>query len=48
MGYVVGLPLDGAATEKDYQVRFGKNMTWQEEVRAPCCPRNGLCKAAYN
>ena len=38
MGYVVGLPLDGAATEKDYQVRFGKNMTWQEEVRAPLLP----------
>lgn len=38
MGYVVGLPLEGAATEKDYQVRFGKNMTWQEEVRAPFLP----------
>ena len=38
MGYVVGLPLDGAANEKDYQVRFGKNMMWQEEVRSPLLP----------
>ena len=45
MGYVVGMPLEGAATEKDYQVRFGKNMMWQEEVR--CLP-NGPCRAACN
>ena len=38
MGYVVGMPLEGAATEKDYQVRFGKNMMWQEEVRSPHLP----------
>ena len=34
MGYFVGLPLGGAA-EKDCQVRFGKNMTFQVETRAP-------------
>ena len=28
MGYFVGIPLGGAA-EKDCQVRFGKNMTFQ-------------------
>ena len=33
MGYFVGIPL-GGATEKDYQVRFGKNMTFQVETRA--------------
>lgn len=38
MGYVVGLPLEGAANEKDYQMRFGKNMTWQVEVRSPLLP----------
>ena len=31
MGYFVGLPLGGAA-EKDCQVRFGKNMTFQVET----------------
>ena len=38
MGYVVGMPLQGAADEKDYQVRFGKNMGFQVEVRAPLLP----------
>ena len=33
MGYFVGIPLGGAA-EKDCQVRFGKNMTFQVETRA--------------
>ena len=48
MGYFVGLPLGGAA-EKDCQVRFGKNMTFQVETRAPpTCLPNGLCKAAYS
>ena len=37
MGYFVGIPL-GGATEKDYQVRFGKNMTFQVETRAPHLP----------
>ncbi|ADV44282.1 agmatine deiminase family protein [Bacteroides helcogenes] len=37
MGYFVGIPL-GGATEKDYQVRFGKNMTVQVEMRAPHLP----------
>ena len=37
MGYFVGLPLGGAA-EKDCQVRFGKNMTYQLETRAPHLP----------
>ena len=31
MGYFVGLPL-GGGTEKDCQVRFGKNMTFQVET----------------
>lgn len=31
MGYFVGFPLGGAA-EKDCQVRFGKNMTFQVET----------------
>lgn len=37
MGYFVGLPL-GGASEKDCQVRFGKNMTFQIEMRAPHLP----------
>lgn len=37
MGIIVGLPM-GGATEKDYQVRFGKNMTVQVERRAPLLP----------
>ena len=37
MGYFVGLPLGGAA-EKDCQVRFGKNMIFQVETRAPHLP----------
>lgn len=37
MGYFVGIPL-GGATEKDCQVRFGKNMTFQVEMRAPHLP----------
>lgn len=37
MGIIVGLPM-GGATEKDYQVRFGKNMTVQVEMRAPLLP----------
>ena len=37
MGYFVGIPLGGAA-EKDCQVRFGKNMTFQVETRAPHLP----------
>lgn len=37
MGIIVGLPM-GGATEKDYQVRFGKNMTLQTEVTAPFLP----------
>lgn len=37
MGYFVGIPL-GGASEKDYQVRFGKNMTVQVEMRAPILP----------
>ena len=37
MGYFVGLPLGGVA-EKDCQVRFGKNMTFQIETRAPHLP----------
>ena len=47
MGYFVGIPL-GGATEKDYQVRFGKNMTFQVETRLPTCLQNGLYKAVYN
>ena len=44
MGYFVGIPL-GGATEKDYQVRFGKNMTFQVETRcsSPAC-RMGFTK----
>ena len=37
MGYFVGIPLGGAA-EKDCRVRFGKNMTFQVETRAPHLP----------
>lgn len=37
MGYFVGIPL-GGASEKDYQVRFGRNMTVQVETRAPLLP----------
>lgn len=37
MGYFMGIPL-GGASEKDYQVRFGKNMSFQVEVRAPHLP----------
>ncbi|MCD8183041.1 MAG: agmatine deiminase family protein [Bacteroides sp.] len=37
MGYFVGIPL-GGASEKDYQVRFGKNMSFQVETRAPHLP----------
>lgn len=37
MGYFVGIPL-GGASEKDYQVRFGKNMTVQVETCAPLLP----------
>ena len=37
MGYFVGIPLGGAA-EKDCQVRFGKNMTFQVETLAPHLP----------
>lgn len=37
MGYFVGIPLGGAA-EKDCQVRFGKNMSFQVETRAPHLP----------
>lgn len=37
MGYFVGIPL-GGASEKDYQIRFGKNMTVQVETRAPLLP----------
>ena len=37
MGYFVGFPLGGAA-EKDCQVRFGKNMTFQVETLAPHLP----------
>lgn len=37
MGIIVGLPM-GGATEKDYQVRFGKNMNVQVETRAPLLP----------
>ena len=44
MGYFVGIPLGGAA-EKDCQVRFGKNMTFQVETRAPHLPAE--CKGTY-
>lgn len=37
MGIIVGLPI-GGATEKEYQVRFGKNMAVQVEMRAPLLP----------
>lgn len=37
MGIIVGLPI-GGATEKKYQVRFGKNMAVQVEMRAPLLP----------
>ena len=37
MGIVVGLP-HGGASEKDYQVQFGKNISIQVEVRAPFLP----------
>lgn len=37
MGYFVGIPL-GGVTEKDCQVRFGKNMTYQVETLAPHLP----------
>lgn len=47
MGYFVGLPLGGAA-EKDCQVRFGKNMTFQVETRAPHLPAEWALQAAYS
>lgn len=37
MEIIVGLPI-GGATEKEYQVRFGKNMAVQVEMRAPLLP----------
>lgn len=37
MGYFCGLPLGGTA-EKECQVRFGKNMTFQVETRSPHLP----------
>lgn len=37
MGIIVGLPL-GGASEKDYQVQFGKNINVQVEMRAPLLP----------
>lgn len=37
MGIIVGLPL-GGASEKDYQVRFGKDMGMQVETLAPYLP----------
>ena len=37
MGIVVGLP-HGGASEKDYQVQFGKNISIQVEIRAPYLP----------
>lgn len=37
MGIIVGLPL-GGASEKDYQVRFGKDMGMQVETLAPHLP----------
>lgn len=37
MGIIVGLPL-GGASEKDYQVQFGKNINVQIETRAPFLP----------
>lgn len=37
MGIIVGLPT-GGASEKDYQVQFGKNITIQVEMRAPHLP----------
>ena len=37
MGIIVGLPL-GGASEKDYQVQFGKNINVQVETRAPLLP----------
>lgn len=37
MGIIVGLPT-GGGSEKDYQVRFGKNMNVQVEMRAPLLP----------
>lgn len=37
MGIVVGLP-HGGASEKDYQMQFGKNVTIQVEMRAPHLP----------
>ncbi len=38
MAYFIGIPLGGVDSEKDYQVRFGKNMTYQVEMRAPFLP----------
>lgn len=38
MGIVVNLPLLGGASEKDYQVRFGKEMGMQVETLAPYLP----------
>lgn len=37
MEYFMGIPV-GGTTEKDYQVRFGKNMPYQVEMRAPHLP----------
>lgn len=37
MGYFVGIPL-GGPSEKDFQVRFGRNMPVQVEMRAPFLP----------
>ncbi len=37
MGYFIGIPI-GGTTEKDYQVRFGKNLTYQTEMRSPHLP----------
>lgn len=38
MGYFVGLPLGGTTGEKEYQVRFDKNVGYQIETCAPLLP----------
>ena len=38
MGYLMGIALGGSAEEKEYQVRFGKNMSYQIETRTPLLP----------
>ena len=46
MGYFVGLPLGGTTGEKEYQVRFDKNVGYQIETCAPLLPAEWALVAA--